>query len=84
MEEKKITWDLELNLWKFIHFYNYCRKHATTDEMSKHAMDNYNYKGLMEKVAIENEISRKWHIEKEMCIMRVILPYSQIGYQKLT
>ena len=77
---EKITWDLELNLWKFIHFYNCCSKYATTEEMSKHAMDNYNDKSLMEKVTIANENSRKWHIEREMIIMRVMLPYSQIGY----
>ena len=38
----------------------------------------------MEKVAIANENSRKWHIEREVSIMKVMLPYSQIGYQKLT
>ena len=66
--EKKITWDLELNLWKFIHFSNCCRKHAITEEIPKHVMDNYNDKSLMEKVAIANENSRKWHIEREMSI----------------
>ena len=38
----------------------------------------------MEKVAIANENSRKWHIVREMSIMRVMLPDSKIGYQKLT
>ena len=47
-------------------------------------MDNYNDKSLMEKVAITNENSRKWNLEREMSIMRVMLSYSQIGYQKLT
>ena len=51
---------------KFIHFYNSCRKHATTEEMPKHVIDNYNDKSLIENVAIANENSRKWHIEREM------------------
>ena len=29
-----------------------------------HLMDNYNDKSLMEEVAIANENSRKWHIER--------------------
>ena len=33
--QEKITWDIELNLWKFIYFYNCCRKNATTEEIPK-------------------------------------------------
>ena len=44
-------------------------------------MDNYNVRSLMEKVTIANENSRKWHLTREMNIMRGMLPYSQIGYK---
>ena len=44
-------------------------------------MDNYNDKILMVKVSIVNDNSRKWHVEREM---RMMLSYSQIGYQNLT
>ena len=51
--------------------------------MPKYVINNYNDKSLIEKVAMSNENSRKWHIEREISIIRVMLPYSQIGYQKL-
>ena len=55
------------------------------DEMSKHVMDSYNYKSLMDKLQLKmsiqkSDISR----ERETSIRRVMLSYSQIGYQKLT
>ena len=59
--QEKITWDWELNLLKFIHFYNCSRKHATTEEIPKHVMDNYNNKSLMEKVPITD-----WEISEEI------------------
>ena len=76
---QEITWDFELNLWKLIHSYNCCRKYVTPESIPKYAIDNYNYKSLMEKVGITNENSSKLHLEK-MSIMRVMLSYSQIGY----
>ena len=62
--QEKVTWDLELNLWQFMHFYNCCRKQTTTEEIPKHVMDNFNDKSLMEKVAIATEKSRKRHLER--------------------
>ena len=62
--QEKVTWDLELNLWKFMHFYNCCRKHTTTEEMPKDLMDNYNDKSLMEKMAIATEKSKKRYFER--------------------
>ena len=38
----------------------------------------------MEKVTIANKNSMKWHLKREMSIMKFMLFYLQIGYQKLT
>ena len=75
--------DLELNLWQSMHFNNCCMKQKQLKINEKHIIDNYNDKSLMEKVVIINKNSRKWHLEREMSIMREMLSYSQTGYKKL-
>ena len=35
-------WDLELNLFKFLHYYNCYKKYTTTGEVSKFFMNNFN------------------------------------------
>ena len=65
-----------------MNFYNCCWKHTTTEEIPKHAMDDYNDKSFMEKVAIAAENSRKRHLKRNE-YNGVMLSYLQIGYQKL-
>ena len=62
--QEKVTKDLELNIWQFMHFYNCCRKHTTTEGKPKYVMENYNDKSLMEKVVIVTENSKKWYLER--------------------
>ena len=50
---------------KIYTFLQLLRKHATTEEIPKHVMDNYNDKSLMDNMAIANENSRKWHLERK-------------------
>ena len=54
-------------------------KRTTTDEILKHAMDNYN-KVLMEKVAIRIEKSRNIHLKRNEYNEGdvVILPYNPL------
>ena len=52
-----------MNIWQFIYFYNCCRKHTTTEDISK-ICDGQLYESLMEKVAIATENSRKRHFER--------------------
>ena len=41
--QEKVTRDLGLNFWQLIHIYNCCRKDTTTEEILRHAKDNYNF-----------------------------------------
>ena len=40
--QEKDEWDLELNLFQFLHYYNCNRKHTTTGEVLKFIIDNFN------------------------------------------
>ena len=52
---KRMDWDLEINLFYFLHFYNCKREHATTCKFSKGVLDNFNYEKVREKVIITTE-----------------------------
>ena len=56
--QEKVEWDLELNLFQFLHYYNWSRKHTTTGEVPKFVMDNFNDSLVKERVAIATEKSR--------------------------
>ena len=35
-KDEKLYWDLEINLFNFLHFYHYIREHATTSNIPKY------------------------------------------------
>ena len=63
---EKVNWDLELNLFHFLHFYNWKRKHTTTQQIPKHVLDNFNNEKIREIVMIATEKSRKEHLENSL------------------
>ena len=47
-----------------MHYYNWFRKHTTTNKVPKFVMNNFNDSSVRERVAITTEKSRKNKIEK--------------------
>ena len=57
--QEKDEWDLELNLFRFLHYYNWSRKHTTTGEVPKFVIVNFNDSLVKERGAIATENSRE-------------------------
>ena len=57
--QENLEWDLELNLFNFLHFYNCKRVHTTTGQISRYVLDNFNDAKVRELVIIETEKSFK-------------------------
>ena len=58
-KDEKLNWDLEMNLFKFLHYYNCKRDHTTTGQIPKYVLDNFNNEKIREIVMITTEKSRK-------------------------
>ena len=56
---EKLDWDLEMNLFNFLHYYNCKRDHTTTGKIPKYVLDNFNNEKIREIVMITTENSRK-------------------------
>ena len=41
-KDEKMNWDLEMNLFYFLHYYNFKRDHITTGQIPKYVLDNFN------------------------------------------
>ena len=62
-KDEKLDWDLEMNLFNFLHYYNCKREHTTTGQIPKYVLDNFNNEKIREIVMITTEKSRKKHLE---------------------
>ena len=58
-KQENLEWDLELNLFHFLHFYNCKRVHTTTGQIPRYVLDNFNDAKVRELVIIQTEKSRK-------------------------
>ena len=63
VKDEKLDWNLEMNLFNFLHFYNCKRKHTKTGQIPKYVLDNFNNEKIREIVMITTEKSRKKHLE---------------------
>ena len=61
-KDEKLDWDLDMNLFNFLHFYNYKREHTTTGQILKYVLDYFNNEKIREIVMITTEKSRKKHL----------------------
>ena len=63
-----LEWDLKLNLFHFLHFYNCKRAHTTTGQITRYVLDNYNDAKVRELAIIQTEKSRekKKHLENSL------------------
>ena len=50
VKQEEIEWDLELNLFSFLYFYNWVLKHTPTNEDPKFVMNNFNNSLVREKL----------------------------------
>ena len=58
-KDEKLDWDLEMNLFNFLHYYNCKRDHTATEQIPKYGLDNFNNEKLREIIMITTEKSRK-------------------------
>ena len=58
-KDEELDWDLEMNLFSFLYYYNCKREHKTTWQISKYVLDNFNNEKIREKVMITSEKSSK-------------------------
>ena len=51
-KDENENFDLELNLYQFLHYYNWKRQHTTTWQIPKHVMDNLNDQNIRKIVSL--------------------------------
>ena len=51
-KDKKMDWDLEMNLLHFLHFYDCKREHTSTGQILKRVLDNFNNEKIREIIMI--------------------------------
>ena len=57
------TWNLDLMINSFLHYYNWKRKHTTTGYISREVFFNYNNKEIIKDVIINTEKTRSKFLE---------------------
>ena len=64
VKDEKLDWDLEINLFNFLHYYYCKREHTTTWQIPKHVLDRFYNEKIREIVMITTEKSIKKNIQK--------------------
>ena len=73
-KDEKLGWDLEMNLFKFLHFYNCKKEHTKTGQIPKYVLDNFNNEKIREIVMIttENLENSQYKIDEKGMITNLI------------
>ena len=53
--QEKLDWDLEMNLFNFLHYYNCKIDHTRTGQIPKYVLDNFSSEKIREIVMITTE-----------------------------
>ena len=62
-KDEILDWDLEMNLFNFLHYYNCKREHKTTGKIRKYVLDNFNNEKIREIVMITTEKIQEKNLE---------------------